>query len=282
MLQSLLFPPVRLDPALLRARMTDRRVLITGGSRGIGAATAKLLGAAGAHVILVARDATRLDAVADDITTRGGSSSAVPTDLRDPDQVDALLGHPVLESGLDVLVSNAGISIHRCLSDSLERPDDLQRTIAVNHLAPARLVLGVTSALARSHGLVVNVSALNVLLPPAPEWAAYQASKSAFDQWLRSTAPELESLGVRVRSIYLPLVRTDMIAPNPAYRNAPAMSAERAANLVGQAIIGRRRRYQPWWSTPATGLSTVLRGPTEAAYRIQLRKRSRREPPEVR
>lgn len=275
MLQSLLFPPIRLDPDQLRARIAGRRVLITGGNRGIGAATARLLGAAGAQLILVARDTTELDAVAGDITTRGGSATTVPTDLRDPHQVDALLAHPALESGLDTLVSNAGISIHRSLSDSLQRPDDLHRTIAVNHLAPARLVLGLAPALRETQGLIVNVSAINVLLPPAPGWAAYQASKSAFDQWLRSSEPELESVGIQVRSLYLPLVRTDMIAPNPAYRNAPAMSPERAAEVIGRAILGRRRRYQPWWATPATALSSVLRGPTEATYRQIVRRGSR-------
>lgn len=274
MLQRVLFPPVGLDPHALRQHLAGRRVLITGASRGIGAATARLLAGAGADVVLVARNAERLEQVAADVRGHGREAIVIRTDLRDPEQLEALLHHPAVDS-LDILISNAGISVHRPLAQSLDRPDDVRRTIAVNHLAPARLVLGLTPALQGSQGSIVNVSAINVLLPPAPEWAAYQASKAAFDQWLRSTAPELESLGIKVRSVYLPLVRTDMISPNPAYRNAPAMSPERAAEIVGAALVRRRRSYQPWWATPATALSSVLRIPTEAAYRRYVRTRGR-------
>nr|WP_281379653.1 SDR family NAD(P)-dependent oxidoreductase [Flexivirga oryzae] len=251
--------------------------MITGGSRGIGAATTRLLAGAGADVVLVARDTDRLERVAGEVRAQGRDATVIPTDLRDPEQLEALLRHPAA-ADLDILISNAGISIHRPLAQSLDRPDDVARTIAVNHLAPARLVLGLTPTLRASQGFVVNVSAINVLLPPAPGWAAYQASKAAFDQWLRSTAPELESVGIQVRSVYLPLVRTDMIAPNPAYRNAPAMTPERAAEIIGATLVRRRRNYQPWWTTPATTLASVLRGPTEAAYRRYARTRQKHVP----
>lgn len=273
MLDAVLFPPVRLDMTRLRARVAGRRVLLTGGSRGIGAAIAAQLGAAGAHLVLVARDEERLDHVAAEVRVLGGTATIIVADLREATAVDAVLAHPAVGAGVDVLIANAGVSVRRSLMRSLERPDDVRRTTAVNHLAHAQLVLGLTPALSRAQGMVVNVSAANVLLPPPPQWAAYQASKAAFDHWLRSTAVELETMGVQVRSVYLPLVRTDMTDRNPAYRNTPAMSADRAAEVVCQAMLRRRRRYQPWWLSPATALSPALRLPTEALYRAYARRR---------
>ncbi len=276
MLDTMLFPPARLDAGRLRTRASGRRVVVTGGSRGIGAAVARRLGAAGAHLVLVARDVERLRQVAADVEESGGAATVIRADLRETAAVDAVLAHPAVQAGCDILVTNAGVSVRRPLLQSLARPDDVQRTISVNHLAPARLVLGLTPALRQTRGMIVNISAVNVLLPPPPEWAAYQASKAAFDQWLRSCAAELEALGVQVRSVYLPLVRTDMIAPNPAYQKAPAMTPERAATVVCRAMLGRRRRYQPWWLSPATALSPALRVPTEAAYRAYARRQARR------
>jgi NAD(P)-dependent dehydrogenase (short-subunit alcohol dehydrogenase family) len=78
---------------------------------------------------------------------------------------------------------------------------------------------------------VINVSAVNVLLVPAPKWAAYQASKTAFDQWFRSVGPELNARGVSTTSIYLPLVRTRMMEPTKEYKNMPAMQPEQVGKF---------------------------------------------------
>ena len=77
----------------------------------------------------------------------------------------------------------------------------------------------------------MNVSTVGVLLPPAPRWAAYQASKAAFDVWLRSVTPEPHADGVTVTTIYMALVHTRMSAPTATSR-LPGLTPDEAADLV--------------------------------------------------
>jgi len=134
----------------------------------------------------------------------------------------------------------------------------------LNYFGPVQLMLGLIPVLVARQGQVINISAINVLLLPPPTWAAYQASKTAFDQWLRCVAPELNARGVSTTTIYLPLVRTRMIEPTPAYRNLPAMLPEQAAQLICRAIITRKRTYAPWWLGLGQLASVLFRRPGEA------------------
>ena len=95
---------------------------------------------------------------------------------------------------------------------------------------------------------------------PAPKWAAYQASKSAFDQWMRAVAPELEEKGIRTSNIYLPLVRTRMIAPTKAYDKMPAMQPDHVSKIIAKMIYTRKRRFQPWWAFFGILASVLFRG----------------------
>lgn len=92
------------------------------------------------------------------------------------------------------------------------------------------------------------ISAVNALFYNVPGWSAYQASKTAMDQWGRAAAAELVGKGVRITAIYLPLVRTRMIEPTEVYRSMPAMMPEQAATVINRAMIRRARRWSPWWS----------------------------------
>jgi short-subunit dehydrogenase len=83
---------------------------------------------------------------------------------------------------------------------------------------------------------------------PAPKWAAYQASKTAFDQWMRSVSPELRRKGVNSSNVYLPLVRTRMIAPTKAYDKMPAMKPEHVARIIAGLIAKGKGTYKPWWA----------------------------------
>jgi short-subunit dehydrogenase len=83
---------------------------------------------------------------------------------------------------------------------------------------------------------------------PAPYWAAYTGSKSAFEAWLRCVAPELRADGVATTSIHFPLVHTEMSAPISFYRYLPGMTADEAADAVCRAIAYRPRLMSPWWS----------------------------------
>jgi short-subunit dehydrogenase len=258
----------------LRAAVVGQTVLVTGASYGIGEAVARRLAGAGARVLLVARSADRLEQLAGELRAGGGAAEAWPADLCDPDAV-AALARSLLEANgaVDVIVNNAGKSIRRSLALSFGRPHDAERTMGVNYLGPVRLLLALLPEMcARRRGHVVNVSTIGVRIAPGPRWGAYQASKAAFDIWLRSVAPELELEGVATTSIYMALVYTRMSAPTPSLRRAPGLTPDQAAGLVARAIVTRRRTLAPWWLLPAELLSVGLRGPLALALRLAVRR----------
>jgi acyl-CoA synthetase (AMP-forming)/AMP-acid ligase II/NAD(P)-dependent dehydrogenase (short-subunit alcohol dehydrogenase family) len=254
------------DPAALRAAVSGRVVLVTGASFGIGEATARALAAAGATVLLMARSAERLRAIAAELIAAGGLAHAYPVDLADGDAVAAAAAEMLARHGhVDVVVSNAGKSIRRSLALSYDRARDFERTIDVNYLGPVRLLLALLPSMrARGRGHVVNISTIGARVPPGPRWGAYQASKIAFDVWLRSVAPELRGDGVAVSTVYMALVHTRMSAPTTIFRRVPGLSPDQAAALVGRAIVARPREIAPWWLAPAEVAGAALRGPVDA------------------
>lgn len=237
------------DPRALAAAVGGRTVLLTGASSGIGEASARRLGAAGAHVLLVARREPELRRVAADIRELGGRATPYPADLADVADVERLLGE--LAAGVaavDVLVNNAGRSIRRPVALSYDRHHDYTRTIAVNYLGPVRLFLGLLPAMReRGRGHLVNVSTIGVDVP-APHWSAYAASKAAFETWLRCVAPEARVDGVTTTSIHFPLVHTAMSAPTAMFRRVPGMTPDDAADAVCRAVVHRPRQMGPWWA----------------------------------
>jgi NAD(P)-dependent dehydrogenase (short-subunit alcohol dehydrogenase family) len=215
-------------------------VLVTGASSGIGAATARSMGEAGAMVLLVARSEDGLHAVEREITGTGGSARVLPTDLCDSEATQTLIENVRRDhGGVDVLVNNAGRSIRRSIELSYDRFHDFQRTIDVNYLGPVRLVLGLLPAMReRGRGHIINVSSLGVLFS-APRFSAYLGSKSAFDAFLRCVAPEVRSDGVAITNIYMPLVRTPMMEPTQVWGWLPSLSPEGAAERICRAVVKR-------------------------------------------
>ncbi|OBF85556.1 epimerase [Mycobacterium sp. 852002-51163_SCH5372311] len=258
------------DPDRLRKAVSGKTVLVTGASYGIGEATARKLAAAGATVLVVARSAERLDDLAASINAGGGRAVVYPTDLSDETAVSVLTKQITEHHGpLDIVVSNAGKSLRRSLHQQYDRPHDFQRTIDINYLGPIWLLLGVLPAMRENgHGHIVNVSSVGVRVVPGPQWGAYQASKGAFDRWLRSVAPELHSDGVDVTSVYFALVRTRMIEPTPMLGRLPGLYPDQAADSIAKAIIERPRSIEPPWVWPAEIASVVLAGPADYAARI--------------
>ncbi|MBX9640571.1 MAG: SDR family NAD(P)-dependent oxidoreductase [Mycobacteriaceae bacterium] len=258
------------DPDKLRNAVSGRTVLVTGASYGIGEATARKLAAAGATVLIVARSADRLEDVAAAINTGGGRAVAYPTDLSDEAAVSVLAKQINEDHGpLDIIVSNAGKSLRRSLHDQYDRPHDFQRTIDVNYLGPIWLLLGLLPAMRENgRGHLVNVSSVGVRVVPGPQWGAYQASKGAFDRWLRSVAPELHADGIDVSTIYFALVRTRMIKPTPVLGRLPGLTPDEAADAVAKVIIERPRVNEPPWLWPAEIASVLLAGPAERAARL--------------
>ncbi|MCV7398693.1 SDR family NAD(P)-dependent oxidoreductase [Mycobacterium fragae] len=262
------------DPDKLRRTVSGKTVLVTGASYGVGEATARKLAGAQAKVLVVARSADRLGDLVASIEAGGGTAMAYPADLTDEAAVTALAKRIGDEHGaLDIVVSNAGKSLRRSLHHQYDRPHDFQRTIGINYLGPIQLLLGVLPAMReQGHGHIINVSSVGVRVPPGPQWGAYQASKGAFDRWLRSVAPELHADGVDVTSVYFALVRTRMIEPTPMLRRLPGLDPDQAADVIAKAVIERPRTIAPPWVGPVELASVLLAGPADRAARLWYRR----------
>lgn len=275
LLESILFLPTWVNRGKLHAALDGKTVLVTGASFGIGESLIEELADSGAHLILAARTLEKLREIQDKVVARGGRATIFAIDLTQPAEIEKLLDAlRLIEGGVDIFVNNAGKSIRRSIFDSLDRNHDFTRTMALNYFAPVQLMLGLIPILQKNRGHVISVSAVNVLLLPAAKWAAYQASKTAFDQWLRAVAPELNAVGVATSTVYLPLVRTRMIEPTEMYRKAPAMNPRHAARIIAKMIVTRRRRSAPWWLIFGEFASLILRRPFESLSSYLLRKKS--------
>lgn len=250
---------------LLRRALRGRRVLLTGGSSGIGRAFALQAAEAGADLALVARRADALSRVADDVRARGGRARIHPVDLADLDAVADLATTLSSSEPIDVLVHNAGLSIRRPVSDL--RRGDLERLVAVDYLGAAVLTLGLLPSMrARASGHIVHVSTIGVLTG-APLFAGYVAAKAAADHFFRTLGFELAGQGIRVTRIAMPLVRTPMMAPSRIYRAFPALSVDDAAQRIGRAIARRPARVAPRWATALEMLDALAPSLLSWAYR---------------
>ncbi|MDN3576487.1 SDR family oxidoreductase [Chitinimonas viridis] len=233
-----------LDPDLFIDRSLSgvsrgKNVLITGGSSGIGQASAMKLAAAGAHVIIVARDMEKLEATKKEIEACGGKCSVYSCDLSSLDAIDELAKKVLDEHGhVDVLINNAGRSIRRAVENSYDRFHDFERTMQLNYFGSLRLTLALLPSMStRKSGHVVNISSIGVLTN-SPRFSAYVASKAALDAFTRCAASEFSDRGVYFTTINMPLVRTPMIAPTDIYKNMPfIISPDEAADMVAQAVI---------------------------------------------
>jgi len=263
-MKFLFFPFLGFNHTKLQKQLAGKSVFITGASYGIGESLALTLAETETHLILVARTAEKLIEVKKRVEAKGGRADIFPCDLRNVEDVEAVLKElHQLPNGIDIFINNAGKSIRRSIFDSLDRLHDFTRTMNLNYVGPVQLMLSLIPHLVARQGHVINVSAINVVLAPMPKWAAYQASKTAFDQWFRSVAPELNAQGVSTTTIYLPLVRTRMIEPTKVYKNMPAMQPEHVAQLICKAIISRKRNYAPWWLIFGQLVSVLFRWPWE-------------------
>jgi acyl-CoA synthetase (AMP-forming)/AMP-acid ligase II/NAD(P)-dependent dehydrogenase (short-subunit alcohol dehydrogenase family) len=271
--EPLVNPPSAIDEGELRATVAGKVALITGASYGLGEATARRLGAAGATVLLTARSEERLEEIAAEIRVAGGDAHVHVADMTDTESVEALAEWVLAEHDhVDFVVSNAGKSIRRSVELSYDRFHDFERTIGINYLGPVRLLLALLPSMrARGGGHIVNVSTIGARIAPGPRWGAYQASKSAFDIWLRSVAPELRGDGVTATAVYMALIHTRMSAPTPIYRHVPGQTPEQAAATICRAIVRRPRSIAPWWSSLADVATTVGRTPWEATSGLLFR-----------
>jgi len=193
--------------------LEDRLALVTGASKGIGAATARALAAAGAHVVLTGRDVRALEAVEDSIHEAGGASTIAPVDLGESDGIarlaSALTGR---WDKLDYLVISAAYLPTLTPVTQIDGKQ-LSQALTVNFLATQALLANFDPLLKRADaGRVIGLTS-SVGATPRPYWSAYGATKAAFDNLLESYAQEVEKVSkVRVALIDPGATRTAMRA----------------------------------------------------------------------
>ena len=237
-----------LDPDLfvdhsLEGNVGGKVVLITGASSGIGKTSALRLAEAGAHVLLVARSAEKLEETAAEIATVGGVATIYQADVSDLADCDRLVAEVLENHGfIDILLNNAGRSIRRSLELSYDRFHDFERTMQINYFGAIRLTMGLLPSMAeRGTGHIINMSSISALTP-SPRFSAYVASKSALDAWTRAAAVEYSDLNVRFTTINMPLVRTPMIEATSVYDSMPVLTPDEAGDMVVEAVIKKPKR----------------------------------------
>jgi NAD(P)-dependent dehydrogenase (short-subunit alcohol dehydrogenase family) len=241
-----------LDPDLFKDRSLSgaiggKVVLITGASSGIGKATAIKCGAAGANVLLVARTPEKLEETRTEIEDAGGVAHIHQCDLSNIEDVERVAKEVLDQHGrVDILVNNAGRSIRRSVELSYERFHDFERTMQLNYFGALRLILSLLPTMrrrteGRKGGQIINISSIGVQTH-TPRFSAYVASKAALDAWSRCVASEVVDDGVHITTIYMPLVRTPMIAPTKMYDAFPTITPDEAAEMITKAMITKPKK----------------------------------------
>jgi NAD(P)-dependent dehydrogenase (short-subunit alcohol dehydrogenase family) len=211
--------------------------VVTGASRGIGKAIALALAGAGAAVALAARGVEQLEAVAAEVEAGGARAAAVPTDVTDLGQMQALAERAVTElGGLDIVVSNAGAApfmapTAEIRADGFERYFHANFEGALNGIRAAGPIL-----LEQGAGCVLNVASVSGLIA-SPGLAYYAAAKAAMINLTRTVAREWAASGVRVNALAPGWIDTDM---NEALRADP----ERERGVLSQIPMGRWGRAE--------------------------------------
>jgi 3-dehydrosphinganine reductase len=254
----------------------NERVLVTGGSSGIGLATARLLRRHGAHLLLVARDEAKLAKAKAELDAIASGAEPVRTlslDLRDRAAVDAKLPGALVGFPVDVLLSNAGVVMPGHFLDLPDGQfDDMMQT---NFLGPVHLVRAVLPGMIeRKHGHVAFMSSFAGLIGIFG-YTAYSASKFAIRGFAQALRCELKPLGVRVSVCYPPDTETPQLRFEDQYKpaetraiagNVKALSAEYVANALVcgmaagqfQIVPGASARIQEWAYRMMPGIAHAM------------------------
>ncbi|HEY2436684.1 MAG TPA: SDR family oxidoreductase [Solirubrobacteraceae bacterium] len=213
--------------------LTDKVVIVTGASSGIGQATARRLAGEGARLVLAARRTERIQTLAAEL----GQARAVTTDMRDPAQVRALVAAATdAYGGVDVLVNNAGQGLHVSVMDIAL--DDLEAVTELNFYAPLVATQAVVPIMRkRGGGSIVNVSSGTTLMLPTGT-AGYAATKAALNMLSRTARAELANDGIAVSIVYPFLTATefhDTLRAGEGSRPRPGLEPHRP-ELVADAI----------------------------------------------
>jgi short-subunit dehydrogenase len=217
--------------------LKGRTVLVTGASSGIGAATARLFGARGAKVLLLARTQSKLDAVAQEVREAGGEPHVYPVDLGDAAAVEQTTAKIREELGVpDVVVNNAGAGIWKELDQTSAR-EAIEMT-AVPYLA----ALGVTlpflpDMVERGHGHIVSITSPSALAP-FPGAGAYSVARMAMRGFHESLCEDLRGTAVRSSLVIAAEVDSPYFANNPGTAERLPTISKLIGNLTVDEVAG--------------------------------------------
>ena len=222
--------------------MTDRTVIVTGGTRGIGLALAEGFLLAGAKVVVASRKPDACDTAAEHLRQLGGRAIGVPTHLGDVDSLDALVQRTADEfGGVDVVVNNAANALSQPLGEMTV--DAWTKSYEVNLRGPVFLVQHALPHLKASpHAAVLNMVSTGAF-QFAPQVSMYAAGKAALLSFTRSMAAAYVSHGIRVNALAPGPVDTDMMRNNPQeaidHMTASSLMNRLAApdEMVGAALL---------------------------------------------
>jgi NAD(P)-dependent dehydrogenase (short-subunit alcohol dehydrogenase family) len=233
--------------------------LVTGASRGLGAALAVALASKGAKMVLTARTEGELQGVARGIRAAGGVAHAVVADVADKDGVYRVAGTAAALVGpIDLLVNNASelgkVPLLHLLDTECE---DLSRVLEVNLVGPFRLSKAVLGSMVlRGRGMLVNITS-DASVAAYPTWGAYGCSKAALDHLGRIWAAELEGTGVRVLTVDPGEMNTRMHADaipdaDPSTLSDPNAVAARIVTMIarGHTLASGARVEASRWDGP--------------------------------
>lgn len=248
--------------------LTQRVVIVTGASAGIGAATVRALAQAGAHVVLTARRADRLEALAAEVAGCPGRRLAMAGDIQDPGLGTQLVETTLAHFGrLDVVINNAGLGQRSYVSAT---PAGTVETIwRTNLLGPLQLIQAALPVMRQQgEGEIVNISSI-VGQRPLVDNGVYAASKAALNVLSRSLRMELQGQGIGVTLVYPGMTQTEFhqaLLDNPGRSrfNWLRVSPDRVARAIVVALQkGRREVYVTPWDWGVVQLSRWLPRPTD-------------------
>ncbi|WP_067733392.1 SDR family NAD(P)-dependent oxidoreductase [Novosphingobium naphthalenivorans] len=221
--------------------------LVTGSSRGIGAATALALAEAGAHVVLTGRDTKALEGIEEQIFQAGGSATIAPVDLVEPDGIARLASAVSQRWGkLDILVINAAILPELTSVADIDQKA-FNKGLTTNVLATQALIANFDPLLRKSGNARVIGMTSTVATKPRAYWGAYAATKAAFEVLLDCYAQEVANIAkVRVAVVNPGSTRTAMRArayPGEAPESVkpPEVVAQRLVALLGEPFATGHR-----------------------------------------
>lgn len=213
--------------------MTGRVAIVTGGSRGIGAAIARRLSGDGAQVVIgYSRNVEAARQQVAELNSRGANAIAVQADVSDTAQLERLFAQTLETFGkLDILVNNTGVSGFRALQDT----DDkfYEELFSVNTRGPLLAMRLAAKHFGADGGRIVNISS-SITRSPTAQWAVYAASKAALETLTACIAMELGPRGITVNAVAPGVTETEMLQ-----QVIPADIQQQMANATALRRLGK-------------------------------------------